>query len=49
MKYTVILEKRETLRFTDGLIDQIVHRLYGLAEEEILIVETQADLGGDLT
>ena len=38
VKYTVIPEKRETLRLTDGLIDQIVHRLYGLAEEEKEIV-----------
>ncbi len=30
---------KEKLHLTDGLIDQIVYRLYGLTEEEIRIVE----------
>ena len=30
---------KERLRLTDALIDQIVHRLYGLTEEEVKIVE----------
>ncbi len=30
---------KERLRLTDGLIDQIVYRLYGLTEEEIKVVE----------
>jgi hypothetical protein len=30
---------RERIRQTDDLIDAIVYRLYGLTEEEILIVE----------
>jgi hypothetical protein len=30
---------RERIRLTDDLIDAIVYRLYGLTEEEILIVE----------
>jgi hypothetical protein len=30
---------RERIRLTDELIDAIVYRLYGLTEEEILIVE----------
>jgi len=34
-----LLPIKETLRHTDGLIDQIVYRLYGLAEEEIEVVE----------
>ncbi len=34
-----LLPIKETLRLTDGLIDQIVYRLYGLTEEEIAIVE----------
>ena len=38
-----LLPIKETLRLTDGLIDQIVYRLYGLTEEEIAIVEKQAD------
>jgi hypothetical protein len=29
----------ERIRQTDGLIDQIVYKLYGLTEEEIAIVE----------
>jgi type I restriction-modification system DNA methylase subunit len=28
------------IRFTDGLIDQIVYRLYGLTDEEIAVVES---------
>jgi len=38
-----LLPIKETLRHTDGLIDQIVYRLYDLTEEEIAIVEKQAD------
>jgi len=38
-----LLPIKETLRHTDALIDQIVYRLYGLTEEEIAIVEQQAD------
>jgi hypothetical protein len=38
-----LLPIKETLRLTDGLIDQIVYRLYGLTEEEVSIVERQAD------
>jgi len=34
-----LLSIKERLRLTDGLIDQIVYRLYGLTEEEIRIVE----------
>jgi len=34
-----LLPIKETLRHTDGLIDQIVYRLYGLAEEEIEVVD----------
>jgi len=34
-----LLPIKERLRLTDGLIDQIVYRLYGLTEEEIRIVE----------
>ena len=34
-----LLPIKEKLRLTDGLIDQIVYRLYGLTEEEIRIVE----------
>ena len=30
---------REQIRQTDGLIDAVVYRLYGLTEEEIAIVE----------
>jgi hypothetical protein len=30
---------RERIRQTDGLIDAVVYRLYGLTEEEIAIVE----------
>ncbi|MBC7222167.1 Eco57I restriction-modification methylase domain-containing protein, partial [Candidatus Bipolaricaulota bacterium] len=30
---------KERLRLTDGLIDQIVYRLYGLTEQEIALVE----------
>ena len=30
---------KEEIRLTDGLIDQIVYRLYGLTDEEIEIVE----------
>ena len=30
---------RERIRQTDGLIDAVVYRLYGLTEEEIGIVE----------
>ena len=36
---SALLPVKERLRFTDGLIDQIVYRLYGLTEEEIRIVE----------
>jgi len=38
-----LLPIKERLRHTDGLIDQIVYRLYDLTEEEIAIVEKQAD------
>jgi len=38
-----LLPIEERLRLTDALIDQIVYRLYGLTEEEIAIVEQQAD------
>ena len=34
-----LAEVRRKIRLTDGLIDQIVYRLYGLTEEEIAIVE----------
>jgi len=34
-----LLPIKEQLRLTDALIDQIVYRLYGLAEEEIEVVE----------
>jgi len=34
-----LLPIKETLRLTDGLIDQIVYRLYGLTEEEVDLVE----------
>jgi hypothetical protein len=30
---------RERIRQTDGLIDAVVYKLYGLTEEEIAIVE----------
>ncbi len=36
-----LLPVKERLRLTDGLIDQIVYRLYGLTEEEIQTVEKQ--------
>jgi len=36
---SALLPIKEKLRLTDGLIDQIVYRLYGLTEEEIRIVE----------
>jgi hypothetical protein len=35
---------KEKLRKTDWLIDQIVYRLYGLAEKEIKIVEGKGGL-----
>jgi len=34
-----LLPIKEALRLTDGLIDQIVYRLYGLTEEEVDLVE----------
>ena len=34
---------RERIRQTDGLIDAVVYRLYGLTEEEIRIVEGNAN------
>jgi len=34
-----LLPIKEILRLTDGLIDQIVYRLYGLTEEEMDLVE----------
>jgi hypothetical protein len=34
---------REQIRQTDGLIDQVVYKLYGLTEEEIGIVEGNAN------
>jgi len=40
---SALLPIKERLCFTDGLIDQIVYRLYDLTEEEIAIVEKQAD------
>ena len=36
-----LLPIKETLRLTDGLIDQIVYRLYGLTEEAMDLVEGQ--------
>lgn len=36
-----LLPIKETLRLTDGLIDQIVYHLYGLTAEEIQIIETR--------
>ena len=36
---SALLPVKERLRLTDGLIDQIVYRLYSLTEEEIRIVE----------
>ena len=38
---SALLPIKEKLRLTDGLIDQIVYRLYGLTEAEIRIVEEQ--------
>jgi len=40
---SALLPIKERLCFTDGLIDQIVYRLYDLTEEEIAIVEKQAN------
>jgi hypothetical protein len=37
---------REQIRLTDGLIDAVVYRLYGLTEEEIGIVEGEAHQDG---
>jgi len=37
-----LLPIKETLRHTDGLIDQIVYRLYDLTEEDVRIVEDKA-------
>jgi len=34
-----LLPLRERIRKTDGLIDEVVYRLYGLTQEEIRIVE----------
>jgi len=34
-----LLPLRERIRQTDGLIDAVVYRLYGLTDEEIAIVE----------
>jgi len=39
---SALLPIKEKLRLTDGLIDQIVYRLYGLTEEEVRIVEKKA-------
>lgn len=39
---SALLPIKEKLRLTDGLIDQIVYRLYGLTEEEVRIVEKEA-------
>jgi hypothetical protein len=36
---SALLPVKERLRLTDGLIDQVVYRLYGLTEEEIRIVK----------
>ncbi len=36
---SALIPIKEKLHLTDGLIDQIVYRLYGLTEEEIRIVE----------
>ncbi len=38
----VLRPLKERLRWTDGVIDQVVYRLYGLTEEEIKIVEGRA-------
>lgn len=37
-----LLPIKEKLRKTDGLIDQIVYKLYGLTEEEIKLVENRS-------
>jgi len=34
-----LLPIKKTLRLTDGLIDQVAYRLYGLTEEEVDLVE----------
>lgn len=39
---SALLPIKEKIRLTDGLIDQIVYRLYGLTEEEVRIVEKEA-------
>ena len=36
------LPLKEWLAQTDALIDQVVHRLYGLGEDEIKIIERKA-------
>jgi hypothetical protein len=38
----VLRPLKESLRWTDGVIDQVVYRLYGLTEDEIKIVEGKA-------
>ena len=43
-KLTPLLRRIEA---TDGLIDQIVYRLYGLTEDEIKIVEVSISGGND--
>lgn len=40
-----LLPIKEQLRMTDVLIDQIVYRLYGLTEQEIVIVGGRGDQG----
>lgn len=40
-----LLPIKEQLRKTDALIDQIVYKLYGLTEQEIVIVEGRGDQG----
>ena len=37
-----LAEVQKILRFTDGLIDQIVYQLYGLTDEEISTIEGSA-------
>ncbi len=40
---SVLLPVKQRLRLTDGLIDQVVYRLYGLTEEEVQIVQDQEE------
>lgn len=38
----VLRPLKQSLRWTDGVIDQVVYRLYGLTEEEVRVVEGKA-------